>query len=107
RKTGSSSARGEMTRYSESHARSVAKALSWRVLGTIATSAIVFALTGRWGLSLFVGGLEFVSKIGLFWLHERVWDNLHYGRREANPSVVWFTGLSGSGKSTIAEQVTA
>ena len=96
-----------MSRFRDSHSRSVAKAVSWRVLGTFATSAIVFAFTRKWALSLFVGGLEFVSKIGLFWMHERVWDRLHYGRQEATPSVVWFTGLSGSGKSTIAERVTA
>jgi adenylylsulfate kinase len=95
-----------MSLYTETHVRSVAKAISWRVLGTIATSAIVFALTGRWGLSLFVGGLEFVTKIGLFWVHERAWDRLRYGRKELKPSVIWFTGLSGAGKSTIAQQVT-
>jgi adenylylsulfate kinase len=95
-----------MSRFTESHTRSVAKAVSWRILGTVATSAIVFAFTRRWALSLFVGGLEFVMKIGLFWIHERAWDKLPYGRREVRPSVIWFTGLSGSGKSTISEQVT-
>jgi adenylylsulfate kinase len=96
-----------MSRYFETHCRSVAKALSWRILGTIATSTIVFAFTRRWTVSLFVGALEFVSKIGLFWLHERIWDRARYGRKEMRPSVIWFTGLSGSGKSTIAEQVAA
>ena len=91
--------------YSETHTRSVVKAVSWRILGTLATSTLVFLFTKRWGLSLFVGGMEFVSKIGLFWAHERVWDRLKFGRREAEPSVVWFTGLSGSGKSTISERV--
>ena len=94
-----------MSRYFETHVRSVAKAVSWRILGTIATSAIVFAFTRKWALSLFVGGLEFVLKIGLFWLHERAWDRLGFGRREVEPSVIWFTGLSGSGKSTISQQV--
>jgi adenylylsulfate kinase len=90
----------------DTHARSVAKALSWRVMGTVATSVIVFAFTRRWGLSLFVGGMEFISKIGLFWLHERAWDRLKYGREAAQASVIWFTGLSGSGKSTISQRVT-
>lgn len=93
--------------YSDTHARSVVKAISWRILGTLATSTLVFLFTRKWALSLFVGALEFVSKIGLFWAHERVWDRLKFGRREAEPSVVWFTGLSGSGKSTISEKVYA
>ena len=96
-----------MSRFRDTHARSIAKAVSWRILGTLATSAIVFIFTRRWALSLFVGALEFVSKIGLFWMHERVWDRLAYGKQQVNPSVIWFTGLSGSGKSTISEHVAA
>ena len=91
--------------YRETHTRSVAKAVSWRVMGTIATSALVFLFTHKFALSLAVGGVEFVSKIGLFWLHERVWDRLRYGREEIRPVVLWFTGLSGSGKSTISRWV--
>lgn len=91
--------------YTESHTRSIAKAITWRVLGTITTSALVFIFTRRLVLSLAVGAFEFASKIGLFWLHERVWDRFPVGRRHARPAVIWFTGLSGSGKSTIANQV--
>ena len=94
-----------MKRVRDTHSRSVAKAVSWRIMGTLATSIIVFAFTRRWALSLFVGVIEFVSKIGLFWLHERMWDRITFGKQEPKPSVVWFTGLSGSGKSTISEQV--
>jgi len=91
--------------FRETHARSVMKAVSWRVLGTLATSILVFIFTRRLVLSLAVGGFEFVSKVGLFWLHERVWDRLPYGKEEIRPVVLWFTGLSGSGKSTISHWV--
>lgn len=91
--------------YSETHARSVAKAVTWRVLGTLTTAGLVFIFTRRLALSLTVGALEFISKIGIFWLHERIWDRIKIGRRKARPAVLWFTGLSGSGKSTIAENV--
>ncbi len=89
----------------DSHTRSVVKAVSWRILGTIATSAIVFLLTKQWAVSLFVGAMEFVSKIGLFWLHERLWDRFSFGRTRPSGTVLWFTGLSGSGKSTISQAV--
>jgi adenylylsulfate kinase len=56
-------------------------------------------------VSLAVGGIEFLSKVGLFWLHERAWDRLKFGKQEIQPAVLWFTGLSGSGKSTIAGKV--
>jgi adenylylsulfate kinase len=91
--------------FRETHARSIAKAISWRIMGTVATATLVFVFTRRLALSLAVGGLEFASKIGLFWLHERLWDRLRFGKQEIPPSVIWFTGLSGAGKSTIADQV--
>lgn len=91
--------------YRETHARSVMKAVSWRIMGTLATTLVVFVFTRRFALSLAVGGLEFVSKIGLFWLHERAWDRMRYGKEEVRPIVLWFTGLSGSGKSTVSRWV--
>lgn len=91
--------------YRETHTRSIAKAISWRILGTLATTALVFIFTRRLVLSLAVGGLEFVSKIGLFWVHERVWDRFKLGKEAATPAVLWFTGLSGSGKSTVSQWV--
>ena len=91
--------------FRETHARSVAKALSWRVVGRLTTSLLVFIATGRLGLSLAVGGAEFVAKIGLYWLHERAWDRLRFGREQLQPAVIWFTGLSGAGKSAIADRV--
>lgn len=96
-----------MSRFRETHSRSIAKAISWRVLGTVATSLLVFLFTRRLVLSVAVGAVEFISKIGLFWLHERAWDRLSYGKREAEPAVIWLTGLSGSGKSTIAAKLVA
>lgn len=89
--------------YRETQTRSVVKALTWRILGTVATTTLVFLFTRRFALSLAVGGFEFVSKIGLYWFHERVWDRLAFGRQPVAPMVVWLTGLSGSGKSTIAD----
>src|SRR5579871_5307544 len=91
--------------YRETHFRSIAKALSWRILGTLATTTLFFVFTGKIALSLAVGGLEFTSKIALFWLHERIWDRIRAGKLAARPAVIWLTGLSGSGKSTLATWV--
>ena len=91
--------------FRETHTRSIAKAVSWRVFGTVATTLLVFLFTRRIALSIAVAGVEFFSKIGLFWLHERVWDRLRFGKKQLDPKVLWFTGLSGSGKSTVADWV--
>jgi len=91
--------------FRESHSRSVLKALSWRIFGTVVTAALVYIFTKRLVLSLAVGALEFFSKIGLFWLHERMWDRWAWGKQRVVPAVLWFTGLPGSGKSTVADWV--
>lgn len=69
--------------FRESHSRSLAKALSWRIVASLATMLLVYVFTRKFSVSLAVGGVEFVSKIGLFWLHERAWDHVHFGRRIA------------------------
>ncbi len=91
--------------YKETHSRSVMKAFSWRALGSLTTAAIVFAFFRRWELALATGGVDAVSKIVLYYLHERAWDHLHYGKRQITPAVLWFTGLSGAGKTTLAKSV--
>jgi adenylylsulfate kinase len=93
--------------YRETQGRSLLKALSWRIGGTIVTAAIIFAATRRLALSLAIGGIDFFMKITLFWFHERVWDRIRFGKQEIKPAVIWFTGLSGSGKSTISKAVAA
>lgn len=66
----------------DAHYRSILKALSWRVLATTATILIVFAFTGKLVLSLGVGAVEVVTKLILYYLHERIWGSLGIGRKE-------------------------
>ena len=91
-----------MSAYSETSTRSVLKTISWRVVATLTTATIVWLVTGRLTLALAIGGIEAVSKMVLYYGHERLWDRIRVGRRVQAPAVIWFTGLSGSGKSTIA-----
>lgn len=63
-------------RLKDSHTRSLIKAFSWRISGTIATMVLIFIFTGKLQMSLEIGALEFLSKIGLFYLHERIWARI-------------------------------
>jgi uncharacterized membrane protein len=56
--------------------RTLLKAISYRLLGTLATMMITFALTHEISLSLSIGALELFGKIVLFYLHERLWDKI-------------------------------
>ncbi|MFI5363039.1 MAG: adenylyl-sulfate kinase [Elusimicrobiota bacterium] len=89
----------------EARKRSFVKAASYRVFGTLATGAIAFLATGRLAISVGIGAADAVSKIALYFVHERIWTRIPFGRRRVEPGVLWFTGLSGSGKSTLAARV--
>ena len=58
----------------DSRLRSLYKSVSWRIFGSLSTMGIVFIITHQWRFSLYIGGLEFISKIGLFYFHERLWN---------------------------------
>jgi adenylylsulfate kinase len=64
----------------ESNTRSLAKAVSYRVLGSAVTALVVLIWTGRWGLSAGIGALDMLAKIGLYFLHERIWNHISFGR---------------------------
>jgi adenylylsulfate kinase len=64
----------------ETNTRSIAKAVSYRILGSAVTGLIVFVLTGRGGLSVGAGALDIVLKIGAYFVHERIWDRIDFGR---------------------------
>jgi len=63
----------------DSHLRSVIKAVSWRVIGTIDTMVISYAWTGQSGKAIAIGGSEVFTKIGLYYLHERAWARVPLG----------------------------
>jgi adenylylsulfate kinase len=91
--------------YRETPVRSVLKALSWRVLGTLVTATVVLIMTRKPWVALAAGGADFFSKIGLYFIHERVWNRVRIGKRAYEPVVVWLTGLSAAGKTTIAREL--
>ena len=63
----------------ESPWRSLAKAFCWRALGSLGTIALAFALTHDRGLAAIIGGGEVLTKVVLFFLHERVWARVPFG----------------------------
>jgi uncharacterized membrane protein len=64
----------------DKHYRSIVKAVSWRVTGSVDTMIITYLITGKWTFALAVSGVELFTKIGLYYVHERVWEKLQFGR---------------------------
>jgi uncharacterized membrane protein len=64
----------------ETSVRSLAKAISWRVTGTIDTFLISWLITGQILLASGIALTEIITKIFLFWIHERVWNKINWGK---------------------------
>lgn len=64
----------------EKHWRSVAKAVSWRTLGTIDTIIISWLITGKLAFAISIGFVEVFTKMFLYYFHERIWNRIKLGR---------------------------
>jgi uncharacterized membrane protein len=59
--------------------RHIAKALTWRLVGTLDTFILAWVLTGSIQLGAAFSGIEVVTKTFLYYLHERLWYNFKWG----------------------------
>ncbi len=66
----------------DSHTRTIVKAVSWRVIATLSTMTIVFLFTRKIFLSLGVGLVEVIAKITFYYLHERTWNKISWGKNK-------------------------
>lgn len=65
---------------SERPLRSIAKTVSWRIVGTLDTIGISWLLTGDVETALAIGSVELVTKMILYFGHERLWNKINFGR---------------------------
>ncbi len=59
--------------------RSVVKTISWRALGTLDTIIISYFITGSLGMAASIGAIELVTKMVLYYYHERAWNKTSFG----------------------------
>jgi len=69
----------------EKTSRSILKTISWRAIGTVDTILISYFVIGdlKWALS--IGGIELFTKMGLYFLHERTWNKIKFGKEQRHP----------------------
>ena len=70
----------EQVQTSEKPIRSVVKAISWRIIGTLDTILISWFITGKLELAFSIGSIELVTKMVLYFFHERIWNTIKWGR---------------------------
>ncbi len=60
--------------------RSVLKTVSWRIVGTIDTITISWLLSGEMALAFSIGSIELLTKMILYFFHERAWNQVKWGK---------------------------
>lgn len=65
----------------DSNFRSLVKAISWRMTGTMDTFIISWFITGTLSFATGIALTEVFTKVILFWLHERFWNRIQWGRK--------------------------
>ena len=56
--------------------RSVVKAISWRTVGTLDTIIVSYFITGSLVMAASIGSIEVVTKMALYYFHERSWNKI-------------------------------
>lgn len=77
----------------ESHRRSAAKAISWRILGSLDTMLLAYLFTGSMVVAGSIATTESLTKIVLYYLHERAWAGFSSGKPW------WFRPFSAGGQA--------
>ena len=59
--------------------RSVVKTISWRTVGTLDTVIVSYFVTGNLVMAASIGTIEVITKMILYYFHERAWNRLKFG----------------------------
>ena len=61
--------------------RSLAKTISWRVLGSLDTMLLGYIFTGSIAIAGSIASTEVITKIVLYYFHERGWAHIKWGHK--------------------------
>ena len=70
----------------EAHSRSLLKAISWRVLGSIDTFVLSYLFTASIKAASAIASTEVLTKMLLYYLHERAWARIGWGMHKHGPA---------------------
>ncbi len=64
----------------ETHARTILKSLTWRLVAFTITTLIALVLTGKLELAATIGVVDTMIKLAAYYFHERAWLKIPYGK---------------------------
>tara|TARA_R100001509_G_scaffold164760_1_gene143524 strand:+ start:1384 stop:1602 length:219 start_codon:yes stop_codon:yes gene_type:complete len=53
--------------------RHIVKTITWRIVGTLDTFLLSWLITGSVKIGAAIGGIEIITKMILYYFHERAW----------------------------------
>jgi uncharacterized membrane protein len=65
---------------SDSHARSIIKAVTWKLTAVIITLVVGYWISGNWKMSAEITGIAAVIGLVAYYFHERIWNRIGWGR---------------------------
>ena len=68
------------TKVHEWHARSIVKAITYRVIIVLSNGILVYCLTSNWHFTYEVLVFSTIISTILYYFHERIWNHIHWGR---------------------------
>lgn len=71
----------------ESHVRSIAKGVTWRITASVTTAVLLYLYTGNLLLTAKVSAVEVIIKVLFYYTHERLWGKVHWGMFGPEPRV--------------------
>ena len=63
----------------DSRRRHILKTITWRIIGTFDTIVLSWLITGSAETGLQIGGVEVLTKMLLYYFHERAWYRINFG----------------------------
>ncbi len=60
----------------DSHKRSIAKTITFRVISSVVTMLLVYYFSGNWTMAGTIGILDAVLKLFIYYFHERAWEHV-------------------------------
>jgi uncharacterized membrane protein len=70
------------------HARAIAKAVTWRGIGSFDTFVLGWLITGNAVIGGSIAVLELLTKMVLYYAHERAWSRVTWGVKDGEPARV-------------------
>ena len=64
----------------ERHSRTIAKTVTWRIIGTVITVVVIYFFERDVEDSLTIGISANLIKMGFYYVHERLWNRSAFGR---------------------------